>query len=102
MGAKLEDGRPVVKPGSFKGQWADFTDSLSHNLQHPLALLLAQIITIILVAKLLGWICRKIGQPTVVGEMIAGILLGPSLLGMYLPEFSGILFPNSLWETCSS
>ncbi len=94
MGAKLEDGRPVVKPGSFKGQWADFTDSLSHNLQHPLALLLAQIITIILVAKLLGWICRKIGQPTVVGEMIAGILLGPSLLGMYLPEFSGILFPQ--------
>lgn len=93
MGAKLEDGRQVVKPGSFKGQWTDFTDSVSHNLQHPLALLLAQIITIILVAKLFGWICRKIGQPTVVGEMIAGILLGPSLLGMYLPEFSNILFP---------
>ena len=94
MGGKLEDGRQVVKPSSFKGQWDEFTDTVSHNLQHPLALLLAQIIAIILAAKLFGWICRKIGQPTVVGEMIAGILLGPSLLGMYLPEFSDILFPK--------
>ncbi|MCH5720936.1 cation:proton antiporter [Niabella hibiscisoli] len=94
MGGKLEDGRQVVKPNSFKGQWGDFLDSFSTNLQHPLALLLGQIITIILVAKLFGWICRKIGQPTVMGEMIAGILLGPSLLGMYLPEFSNILFPK--------
>ncbi|WP_114789386.1 cation:proton antiporter [Niabella yanshanensis] len=94
MGEKLEGGRQVVKPDSFKGQWGEFMDTLSHNLQHPLALLLAQIITIILAAKLFGWICRKIGQPTVVGEMIAGILLGPSLLGLYLPEFSNVLFPK--------
>ena len=64
------------------------------NLQHPLAILLAQIVTIILVARLFGWIFRKIGQPSVIGEMIAGIVLGPSLVGMYFPEFSAALFPK--------
>ncbi|MFT4092889.1 MAG: cation:proton antiporter [Niabella sp.] len=93
LGSKLEGGRKVIKPISDKGQWADFTESLIHNLQHPLALLLAQVITIILAAKFFGWICRKIGQPTVVGEMIAGIVLGPSLLGTYFPGFFQILFP---------
>ncbi len=64
------------------------------NLQHPLAILLAQIVTIILVARLFGWFFRKIGQPSVIGEMIAGIVLGPSLVGMYFPEFSAALFPK--------
>jgi Kef-type K+ transport system membrane component KefB len=36
---------------------------------------------------------NKIGQPTVVGEIIAGIFLGPSLLGLFFPEFSNFLFP---------
>jgi Kef-type K+ transport system membrane component KefB len=40
---------------------------------------------------------KKIGQPTVIGEIIAGIVLGPSLLGMYFPGFSAALFPLSLW-----
>ncbi|HEX7755151.1 MAG TPA: cation:proton antiporter [Niabella sp.] len=93
IGAKLELGRKTVHPSSGKGQWADFTESLQHNLSHPLALLLVQIVTIILVAKLFGWICTKIRQPTVIGEMVAGIILGPSLLGMYLPGLSAALFP---------
>jgi Kef-type K+ transport system membrane component KefB len=54
---------------------------------------LGQIITIIVVARFFGWMFRKIGQPTVIGEIIAGIVLGPSLLGMYFPEFSTALFP---------
>lgn len=94
LGTKLEVGRNIVVAESSKGQWADFIDSFIHNLGHPLAILLAQIVTIILVAKLFGWICTKIGQPTVIGEMIAGIVLGPSLVGMYFPEFSAMLFPD--------
>ncbi|WP_353132704.1 cation:proton antiporter [Pseudopedobacter sp.] len=54
---------------------------------------MAQIITIILVARFFGWIFSKIGQPTVIGEIIAGITLGPSFLGFYYPEFTNILFP---------
>jgi Kef-type K+ transport system membrane component KefB len=47
---------------------------------------------IILVARLF-LVFKKIGQPTVIGEIIAGIVLGPSLLGMYFPGFSAALFP---------
>lgn len=92
-GAKLESGRTIISPGSDKSQWMEFIDSLAHNLKHPLALLLAQVITIIFVARLFGWICKKIGQPSVIGEIIAGIALGPSLAGLYFPEFSAALFP---------
>lgn len=95
MGKYLEENKDIIEKTSHKGQWGEFLDTLSINFHHPLALLLAQIVTIVLVARLFGWICTKIGQPTVIGEMIAGIVLGPSLLGLYFPEFSDILFPEA-------
>src|SRR5690606_17473860 len=94
LGAKLEQGRDVIVHDQNKNQWQEFLDLMQHNLEHPLALLLAQIVSIIFVARIFGWICRKIGQPTVVGEMIAGIVLGPSLVGMYFPEFFSTIFPS--------
>src|SRR6187455_2247041 len=94
IGGKLEQGRDIVISKSDKSQWHEFVDAFMHNLQHPLAILLAQVVTIILVARFFGWVCRKIGQPTVIGEMIAGIVLGPSLIGMHFPEFSALLFPK--------
>lgn len=93
QGKSLELGRNIVVVASDKNQWTEFLVSMVHNLQHPLAILLAQIITIIIVARFFGWMFRKIGQPTVIGEIIAGIVLGPSMLGMYFPEFSSALFP---------
>lgn len=39
---------------------------------------------------------RRVGQPPVVGEMIAGVLLGPSLLGLLLPEVQNALFPDEV------
>lgn len=93
-GTDLEKDRNIIIPQTGKSQWQEFITALTHNLQHPLAILLAQIITIIIVARLLGWVCKKIGQPSVIGEIIAGILLGPSLIGMYFPEFSAALFPT--------
>lgn len=94
MGLKLETGRNLTIPTSDKSQLTEFLDSLVKNLHHPLALLLAQIVTIIFVARIFGWICIKIKQPAVIGEMIAGIVMGPSLIGMYFPEFSAMLFPT--------
>ena len=93
FGKTLEEGRRVIVVSSGKSQWTEFIDSLFNNFKHPLALLLLQILTIILTARLLGWVCKKIGQPTVIGEIAAGILLGPSFAGMYLPGFSLALFP---------
>lgn len=56
-------------------------------------LLILQIGTILIVARLVGWLFGKVHQPRVVGEMLAGILLGPSLLGWLAPRISSTLFP---------
>ncbi len=93
QGEKLELGRNIKNISTDLSQWDSFLESITHNIHHPLAILLAQIVTIILVARMFGWICKKIGQPSVIGEIIAGIVLGPSLFGMYFPEFSANLFP---------
>lgn len=71
------------------GAW----DQWQHALQHPLALLLLQIIVIVLVARIFGRLAQFIKQPAVVGEMIAGICLGPSLLGWLWPGSGQFLFP---------
>lgn len=55
--------------------------------------LLIQIGVILVVARIVGFIFRKIHQPQVMGEMVAGILLGPSLLGWLAPAASATLFP---------
>lgn len=92
-GKDLEMDKEFLRPVVENGHWNDFVSSLTLNLHHPLAILLAQIITIIIVARFFGWVFRKIGQPSVIGEIIAGIVLGPSLLGLYFPDFSMDLFP---------
>lgn len=94
-GKTLETGEKIM-PGKAEDatMWDTFSASFLENLHHPLALLLAQVVTIILVAKLFGWICVKLKQPSVIGEMIAGIVLGPSLVGLYFPEFSAFMFPK--------
>ncbi len=94
QGKTLEAGENIIIQSHNGSTWDNFVESFQTNLHHPLALLLAQIVTIILAARLFGWICIKIKQPSVIGEMIAGIILGPSLLGMYFPEFSAFLFPK--------
>lgn len=93
VGSKLEEGKDIIIPDSGKSKWDQFLDSLTYNLEHPLALLLAQIVTIILVARVLGMGFKRIGQPAVIGEIVAGIMLGPSLIGLHFPEFTATLFP---------
>lgn len=90
-GKMLEtDVFPIVSSNSV---FNDFLETLKINLHHPLAVLLIQIVTIVLVARIFGWVFQKIGQPSVIGEIIAGIALGPSFFGAYFPEFSTALFP---------
>jgi Kef-type K+ transport system membrane component KefB len=84
----------IVKPEAVGSQWAAFVETLSGDFFTPLAILLAQIITIMIVARICGFLFRKIGQPGVIGEILAGIILGPSLIGTYFPEFFGMLFPE--------
>jgi Kef-type K+ transport system membrane component KefB len=55
--------------------------------------LVVQISVILIVSHSVSWLLRKCSQPRVVGEMVAGILLGPSLLGWVAPGLSGAVFP---------
>ncbi|GGH27790.1 cation/H(+) antiporter [Dyadobacter endophyticus] len=95
QGTFLEKAGQIPQKAQSISSWEQFTDTFGHNLTHPLATLLAQIVTIIIVARLFGWICKAIGQPTVIGEIAAGIFLGPSVLGMFYPEVSAFIFPKT-------
>jgi len=54
-----------------------------------------QLAVIIAAARIVGWIGQKaLKQPQVVGEMIAGVVLGPSLLGLLFPDFQAAIFPR--------
>ncbi|HEY0945687.1 MAG TPA: cation:proton antiporter [Opitutaceae bacterium] len=53
-----------------------------------------QLAAVILVCRVVSALARRVGQPPVVGEMIAGVLLGPSLFGALWPEVQGWLFPK--------
>jgi Kef-type K+ transport system membrane component KefB len=55
--------------------------------------LIVQISVILIASYSVGWVLGKFHQPQVVGEMVAGILLGPSLLGWVAPGLSAALFP---------
>jgi len=55
---------------------------------------LLQMFAILAACRLCGWLVRRwLHQPQVIGEMIAGVILGPSLLGAFAPELHGFLFP---------
>jgi Kef-type K+ transport system membrane component KefB len=58
-----------------------------------LALLAAQLVVVVAAARLCGALATRIGQPRVVGEMAAGLLLGPSVLGRVAPQVTAALFP---------
>ncbi len=74
-----------------------FSHSLAENFGHPLSLLLLQTIAILIAVRIFSYLCKLIGQPSVIGEIVAGIVLGPSLLGYFFPEIYRFLFsPGSL------
>jgi Kef-type K+ transport system membrane component KefB len=85
----------VAAPASSAG----LTDGLRHNLKDPLSILLLQIVVIFVAARLVGALFARMGQPAVIGEMVAGILLGPSLLGLLLPGTFDFVFPSASMDT---
>lgn len=60
-----------------------------------LFILTLQLAVVLATCRVVGFLFQKIGQPKVVGEMFAGIALGPSLLGWIAPHTSAYLFPPS-------
>ena len=107
QGKALQDPALTSRQVQQDGQSAahsyfqEFTGSFSTHISEPIAVLLLQIIVIILFARLFGFLFKKIGQPAVIGEIVAGIVLGPSILGAYFPAATGFLFPAASLGTLS-
>src|SRR5580692_3797630 len=86
--AKKADGR--ARPPRAAG--GGLMQNATGNPEDILAATLLQLIVIVLVARGASVWLRRIGQPGAVGEILAGLLLGPSFLGAVFPEWSGFVF----------
>jgi len=65
---------------------------------HQLFLFIIQFALLLTSARLLGELMKRYGQPSVFGELLAGIVLGPSLLGWLFPAVSSVLFPADVQQ----
>jgi Kef-type K+ transport system membrane component KefB len=114
IGTNLHSGRatwekvkqPSALPTNIRSEKTESSTSigigreLRDNLRHPMSILLLQVIVILLAARIIGALLpQKARQPTVIGEMIAGILLGPSLLGWLSHPAMTFLFPPQSMES---
>jgi Kef-type K+ transport system membrane component KefB len=61
--------------------------------------ILLQLIVILIVVQIFGFLSRRIGQQWVIGEILAGLALGPSLLGSLFPGLKSLIFPASALPT---
>ncbi len=68
---------------------------LAQSPERVLYFVLLQIVAIIGSARAMGWLARKVGQPRSVGEIVAGLCLGPSLLGHLAPGLSVYVFGSA-------
>ncbi|MEW6284055.1 MAG: cation:proton antiporter, partial [Candidatus Eremiobacterota bacterium] len=82
-----------LHPGTLHG---GYSPAVLAQGPTPLARVLLSLAVIMAVAQLLGAACRRLGQPPVMGEVLGGILLGPSLLGWLWPAGYAALLPESL------
>ncbi|KAG9445064.1 hypothetical protein H6P81_016404 [Aristolochia fimbriata] len=81
---------------TFDSPWAESVFNHRNPLHSTLPLLLLQMTLIITLTGLLRFILRPLKQPAIISEILAGIILGPSLLGRY-PLFKTKLFPPHAW-----
>ena len=64
-------------------------------IEHTTVILAAQLILLLFFGRLVGEAMTRIGQPAIFGQLLAGLLLGPSIFGAFLPELRHLVFPNS-------
>ncbi len=88
---------PVAADSTSAG--AAMVTGLTQNLDHPLSHLFLQLLVIIAASRVMGRVFTSFGQPSVVGEMAAGILLGSSLFGLLAPDTFAFVFPATSLST---
>jgi Kef-type K+ transport system membrane component KefB len=70
-----------------------FGYQLLEQIHNPFGILLLQMLVILTCCRIFGKLFKSLRQPTVLGEILAGIVLGPSILGHWFPGVSAFLFP---------
>ena len=99
--AVLQTGARLAPPASLNDT-ANALSSPKPTAAPDLFVLVAQIALIILASRAVGFLFQKLSQPQVIGEMLAGIMLGPSLLEWLAPGVSAALFPASSLGTLNA
>src|SRR5713226_7870970 len=84
-----------ITDASNSSFFASVESNLRQNATNPLSRLFLQLFIIIGASGVVGWIFTRCGQPAVIGEMVAGILLGPSLFGLLAPNVFHFVFTAS-------
>jgi Kef-type K+ transport system membrane component KefB len=69
---------------------------MNHGAAAVLSLVLLDLCIIMFAARIFGWVAGKLRQPPVIGEIVAGIALGPSLLGLLPGQLDSTLFPHDV------
>jgi Kef-type K+ transport system membrane component KefB/nucleotide-binding universal stress UspA family protein len=63
--------------------------------EHTIAIFVAQLILLLFFGRVLGELMSRVGQPAIFGQLLAGVLLGPSVFGALLPTLRAAVFPDS-------
>lgn len=95
-----ESGTDVVTTISQTS--SDGFTALKHfaeKLSKAPGILIMQLAVIMLVARVMAYLFQTMGQPMVIGEIVAGLILGPSVLGALFPGVSSFLFPQDSLKT---
>jgi K+:H+ antiporter len=80
--------------GQVGGGGAAARPAVPRSAEEAFGQLMLAVAVVILAARLVGAAVRRVGQPPVMGEVLAGILLGPTLLGTVAPGVSAFVFPE--------
>lgn len=85
----------INQSGSITDWFQNIQQEFLSNISAPIAVLLIQVFVILVFSRLCAVVLKKFGQPQVIGEMIAGILLGKSVFALVWPVGFATLFPES-------
>jgi Kef-type K+ transport system membrane component KefB/nucleotide-binding universal stress UspA family protein len=92
MGARFAPTRPRRDRLCFEAH-VEGEDRVAAD--HTLAIFAAELILLLLFGRLLGELMNRMGQPALFGQLLAGVLLGPSVFGLLLPELHQVVFPDN-------
>ena len=89
-------------PKNLSEGFSLFWELMMHHIQSPIGILLLQIITILITCRLFGWLFQKIGQPTVIGEIVAVSYWGHQCWGICYRRLRDSFSRSSRWPTSLS